>query len=127
MGAKMRNATCFKLQCPFRFRCYRSQIIAVDQLLSYAVCTQQRPCDCFRLDLSRLTLLLLSAMAGDGNGVHSEDGVPEGQVYTPKNILITGAAGFIGSHVAIRLCKQYPQYKVRMRPGRGQYARLPVP
>ena len=32
--------------------------------------------------------------------------------YTPKNILITGAAGFIGSHVALRIIKNYPQYKV---------------
>lgn len=33
--------------------------------------------------------------------------------YTPQAILITGAAGFIASHVAIRLCKAYPQYKAR--------------
>mmetsp|Transcript_23078 Transcript_23078/g.71951 ORF Transcript_23078/g.71951 Transcript_23078/m.71951 type:complete len:324 (-) Transcript_23078:355-1326(-) len=33
-------------------------------------------------------------------------------VYTPKSILITGAAGFIGSHVALRIIKNYPQYKV---------------
>lgn len=32
--------------------------------------------------------------------------------YTPKNILITGGAGFIASHVAIRLVKNYGQYKV---------------
>lgn len=32
--------------------------------------------------------------------------------YTPKNILITGGCGFIASHVAIRLVKNYPQYKV---------------
>lgn len=31
--------------------------------------------------------------------------------YTPKNILITGGAGFIASHVAIRLVKNYGQYK----------------
>lgn len=32
--------------------------------------------------------------------------------YTPKNILITGAAGFIASHVANRLVRHYPHYKV---------------
>uniref|UniRef100_A0A1J3I991 UDP-glucose 4,6-dehydratase n=1 Tax=Noccaea caerulescens TaxID=107243 RepID=A0A1J3I991_NOCCA len=32
--------------------------------------------------------------------------------YTPKNILITGAAGFIASHVANRLIRSYPDYKV---------------
>ena len=54
-------------------------------------------------------------MAGeDGNGVGN------GQVaagdYTPKNILITGGAGFIASHVASRLVKNYGHYTVR---GRG--------
>jgi UDP-glucose 4,6-dehydratase len=33
-------------------------------------------------------------------------------VFTPKHILVTGGAGFIASHVAIRLVKNYPQYKV---------------
>ncbi|VFQ84177.1 unnamed protein product [Cuscuta campestris] len=32
--------------------------------------------------------------------------------YTPKNILITGAAGFIASHVANRLIRHHPDYKV---------------
>lgn len=32
--------------------------------------------------------------------------------YVPKNILITGAAGFIASHVANRLVASYPQYKI---------------
>ncbi|KAL6953977.1 Rhm1p [Sarracenia purpurea var. burkii] len=32
--------------------------------------------------------------------------------YTPKNILITGAAGFIASHVANRLIHNYPEYKI---------------
>lgn len=38
---------------------------------------------------------------------------PPADVYTPKNILITGGAGFIASHVAKRLVTNYPQYKVR--------------
>jgi len=33
--------------------------------------------------------------------------------YEPKNILITGGAGFIASHVAILFAKKYPQCKVR--------------
>jgi len=32
--------------------------------------------------------------------------------YTPKNIFLTGGAGFIASHAAILLCKKYPQYNV---------------
>ncbi|KAL9275783.1 hypothetical protein AKJ16_DCAP25964 [Drosera capensis] len=32
--------------------------------------------------------------------------------YKPKNILITGAAGFIASHVANRLVRSYPEYKI---------------
>lgn len=33
--------------------------------------------------------------------------------FTPKNIMLTGGAGFIGSHVAILLAQKYPEYKVR--------------
>jgi len=32
--------------------------------------------------------------------------------YEPKNIFLTGGAGFIASHVAILLAKKYPQYNV---------------
>jgi UDP-glucose 4,6-dehydratase len=32
--------------------------------------------------------------------------------YEPRNILITGAAGFIASHVANRLIRNYPHYKI---------------
>jgi UDP-glucose 4,6-dehydratase len=32
--------------------------------------------------------------------------------YEAKNVLITGAAGFIASHVAILFAKKYPHYKV---------------
>ena len=34
------------------------------------------------------------------------------KTYEPKNILLTGGAGFIGSHVVIRLVKKYPQYNI---------------
>lgn len=33
-------------------------------------------------------------------------------MYTPKNILVTGGSGFIGSHVILLLTKKYPQYKI---------------
>lgn len=33
-------------------------------------------------------------------------------IYKPKNILITGAAGFIASHVCNRLIRNYPDYKI---------------
>mmetsp|Transcript_49519 Transcript_49519/g.73777 ORF Transcript_49519/g.73777 Transcript_49519/m.73777 type:complete len:359 (-) Transcript_49519:113-1189(-) len=32
--------------------------------------------------------------------------------YVPKNIFLTGGAGFIASHVAILLCRKYPQYNI---------------
>lgn len=32
--------------------------------------------------------------------------------YTPSRILVTGVAGFIASHVSIRLSRLYPQYRV---------------
>ena len=38
--------------------------------------------------------------------------------YRPTNILVTGGAGFIASHIVIQLVKNYPQYKV------GDTARL---
>ena len=43
---------------------------------------------------------------GSSNGVAVEE-------YQPQNILVTGGAGFIASHVAIRLTKKYGHYKVR--------------
>jgi UDP-glucose 4,6-dehydratase len=40
----------------------------------------------------------------------SENGSAD--AHTPKNILITGGAGFIASHVVLRFVKNYPQYKI---------------
>mmetsp|Transcript_23509 Transcript_23509/g.51593 ORF Transcript_23509/g.51593 Transcript_23509/m.51593 type:complete len:362 (-) Transcript_23509:496-1581(-) len=40
------------------------------------------------------------------------DGHAAERKYEPKTILITGGAGFIASHVVIRLVQNYPQYKV---------------
>ncbi|CAL8462242.1 g1773 [Coccomyxa elongata] len=41
------------------------------------------------------------------DGVDTETGD-----YTPTSILLTGGAGFIASHVVIRLCSRYPETKV---------------
>ncbi|CAM9130341.1 unnamed protein product [Discosporangium mesarthrocarpum] len=40
------------------------------------------------------------------------DNPPTGPLFTPKNIMVTGGAGFIASHVVILLVKKYPQYNV---------------
>lgn len=51
-------------------------------------------------------------------GVWCLEPVPEHQedhpmtAYEPKNILITGGAGFIASHVAEHLFFKYPKYKM---------------
>lgn len=37
---------------------------------------------------------------------------PSEDSYKPKNILITGGAGFIASHVVLLLVKKYPQFKI---------------
>ena len=47
----------------------------------------------------------MSAMATVASSTDAED-------YTPKNIMITGGAGFIASHVCILLAKKYPQYNI---------------
>lgn len=36
----------------------------------------------------------------------------DAEPYVPKNILLTGGAGFIASHVAILLCNKYPEYNI---------------
>jgi UDP-glucose 4,6-dehydratase len=38
--------------------------------------------------------------------------VPTEGDFTPKNILVTGGAGFIGSHVVMLLVKKYPQFNI---------------
>lgn len=46
--------------------------------------------------------------------------------YEAKNVLITGGAGFIASHVAILFAKKYPNYKVRGRRFEGPLCLMPV-
>lgn len=47
-----------------------------------------------------------------GKAVPSKESATERGHYTPKNILITGGAGFIASHVVILLVEKYPSYKI---------------
>ena len=53
--------------------------------------------------LSGLERALARAPSADGAAAVDDE---------PRSILVTGGAGFIGSHVAVRLVTQYPQYKV---------------
>lgn len=54
------------------------------------------------------------AMTGENvNG--AANGAASIEPFVPQNVLITGGAGFIASHVAIRLTKNYGQYKVRFK------------
>jgi UDP-glucose 4,6-dehydratase len=50
----------------------------------------------------------LARALSHGNGLANGSAGP----YEPKSILITGGAGFIASHVTIRLVREYPQYKI---------------
>ena len=53
----------------------------------------------------------------------------EGETYTPEVILVTGGAGFIASHLVIRLVNRFPHYKVRCSTGckTSRYAKLMCP
>jgi len=44
---------------------------------------------------------------------HRNHRTPHIMTHKPGNVLITGGAGFIASHVAILLVEKYPDYKVR--------------
>lgn len=46
-----------------------------------------------------------------GVAAHNVGGA--GEEYVPKCVLVTGGAGFIASHVTIRLVNTYPDCKVR--------------
>lgn len=55
--------------------------------------------------------------AADAKGHFAIPGAPKTSPskerdYVPKNIFVTGGAGFIASHVAILLCRKYPEYKI---------------
>ncbi|KAJ1379918.1 hypothetical protein B484DRAFT_426299, partial [Ochromonadaceae sp. CCMP2298] len=44
--------------------------------------------------------------------VAKSDFKPDDACYQPKNIMITGGAGFIASHVVLLLVKKYPECKI---------------
>jgi cell wall-associated NlpC family hydrolase len=49
-------------------------------------------------------------------GAKQNDDLPSRTMtYQPGNVLITGGAGFIASHVAILLAEKYPDCKVSFR------------
>lgn len=50
--------------------------------------------------------------ANDANGTTSVGDQVNSARFTPKNILVTGGAGFIASHVVILLVERYPQYNI---------------
>ena len=54
-------------------------------------------------------------MTGAANGAAAGEAV-----YQPKNILVTGGAGFIASWVVIKLLNQHPECKVRGARLKGQ-------
>ena len=50
-------------------------------------------------------------MAPKKQKVEEANGLAPGD-YKPKNVMVTGAAGFIASHIVIQLVKKYPEYKI---------------
>ena len=56
-----------------------------------------------------------AAPLGGGGVAAAPAAAPQsGEEYRPKCILLTGGAGFIGSHVAIRLVKRFPDVRVSL-------------
>ena len=47
--------------------------------------------------------------------------------YAPRNILLTGGAGFVGSHVCTLLCSKYQHYKARNPERKGRVFCLLTP
>jgi hypothetical protein len=63
----------------------------------------------------RFYLELSNVMAENGGPGKRPRLEAQGADYVPKNILVTGGAGFIASHIVILLVKKYPSYKVSIR------------
>lgn len=61
------------------------------------------------------TTTLAAATNGKSNGIAAAATSTPQQIYTPQNILVTGGAGFIGSHVCLLLAQKYPEYKIVSR------------
>ena len=53
----------------------------------------------------------MATEASKGSGASPPEEVVSAH-YTPQNILITGGAGFIASHLVILLVEKYPQYNI---------------
>ena len=62
-------------------------------------------------DMIYLYVLLFRRTKRTAHNQHLHSMQPD--TYAPKNVLITGGAGFIASHVAVLFARKYQQYKVR--------------
>lgn len=53
-----------------------------------------------------------ASVATEAMSEGNSGGAAGSKAYVPQNILVTGGAGFIASHVVILLVEKYPQYNI---------------